>query len=112
MSEDTCAVWIWRYGRPDYELADSEEEAARIAVSIEDAESGAIAGVQFSDGRVIRSEEWAAFKAESDRRFKEWREQVAQAPAVPPTPKRMVQFPFGSDKVEIEADEPGWLGVQ
>lgn len=113
MSEDTCAVWYWRHHSLDYDLYEDEQAAARFAASLEEWENGFVAGVQFSDGRLIKRDGWSAMREEERRRDQESDARMEAYKAVPPTPKRKINPPFTDDPyMEIDAEEPEWLGVQ
>jgi len=105
MSE--VALWYWRYRRIDYSLWDSEEEAAGIAAAMADDGTASPAGIQFQDGRLYPRDEWAAYRAAEDARRRAWDERVPEEPR----PKRKITAPFGGGLMEIDADEPSWLGV-
>ncbi len=101
-----CALWYWRYHSPSYELCEDEAEAASMAVSIEDADDGSVVGVQFPDGRIVKVGDWDAYRAEEERRSREWRSRSA----VPPTPTRTIREPFTGQTLTVDTDEPPWLG--
>lgn len=107
--EYTCAVWYVAWHWPEYELFEDEQSAARFAANLEDNESGSVVGAQFSDGRLIEREEWAAYKAEDERRMQEWRERAAQAAVAQPALKRKIRPPFGLEEIEVGLGEPDWL---
>ena len=109
MSVSEVALWYLRYGHADYELYDSEAEAADAAVAMIEANTAAPTGAQFPDGRLIAREEWPAF-AEAEERYQ--RHQAAWLARKPqPKPVRKAAAPFGGGQIEVDADEPSWLGV-
>ena len=108
MSE--VALWYLRYGRMDYEVYDSEAEAADVAVSMIEANTAAPCGVQFPDGRAIEREEWPAF-GEAEKRYERYQSAwLARKPE--PKPVRKITAPFGGGQIEVDADEPSWLGLR
>ena len=108
MSE--VALWYWRHGSIDYDLCDNEEDAASMAVHMGDYGEASVEGVQFPDGRVVKIAKWPAF-AEAVRQQRQ-REAEQRAAAAVPRPQRTITAPFGGRKIEIDADEPDWLGVK
>jgi hypothetical protein len=111
--ENSAALWIMRYDRPDYDLYDSEAEAATMAVYHEDVilhENGIPLGVQFDDGRVLRMEDWPRFAAERRDRAIE-RAAKAAVPEPAPRPVRAIRDPFEGKPLEVDAAEPAWLGM-
>ena len=113
MSSETAQVALWyvRYGHFDYDLHDSEDEAAGAAVAMIEANTAAPCGVQFPDGRLIVREEWPAFAA-AERQQQAWYAQAARRRReYKSPPQRKVTAPFGGGEIEIDADEPSWLGV-
>ena len=117
---DTVALWYYRYGRPAYSLYETEAEAARGAIYLEDSESGAVTGVQFADGRLLSntSGKWQVtceWWPEADRQEKlievQQREYASQRAAEPKRPTRQIKYPFDDGvTLRVDADEPGWLG--
>ena len=106
MSE--VALWFRRYGSMDYELYDSEDEAANAAVGMVDANTAAPCGIQFPDGRLIDSDEWPALGA-AEERVRRWESELA-ARKPEPRPQRKIRAPFGGGEVEIDVGAPQWLG--
>lgn len=106
MSE--VALWYWRYKSIDYSIWDSEEEAAGIAAAMTDDGEASIAGIQFPDGRLTGRDEWPAYAAALERRWRADQERIEKEPR----PRRKITAPFGGGTIDIEADEPSWLGVQ
>lgn len=111
------ALWtICRYS-PDYELFGTEEEAASAAVTMDAYEGGASGvtmGVQYEDGRAVLREDWAAYRAEEERRRTEDAARVRAAALLPrtaPPPQRTIKDPFQGFEMDIDASEPGWLGA-
>jgi hypothetical protein len=104
------ALWYWRYHSMDYSLWDDEEEAAGIAAAMEEDGGGVPAGIQFPDGRTVAANGWPALDAARARREQAWAERMARPEK--PRPKRKITAPFGGGQIEIDAREPGWLGVR
>lgn len=105
-TKSTCALWYYRYG-PDYDLQDSEAEAARWAVVLEDGDEPAlILGVQFADGRTIPADQWEAL-AEARTQA---RQEEANRPLPTPIPTHTMRDPFRGEEVEVEDDSPSWVG--
>jgi hypothetical protein len=93
----------------EYDIWDSEEEAAGVAAAMEDDGGASPAGVQFPDGRTVPAEQWAALadaRAARERAFEDW------LASPEPRPKRKITAPFGGGQIEIGTDEPTWLGVR
>jgi hypothetical protein len=107
-AEDSVAVWFLRYNRPDYDLMDDEDSAARLAVAIEEEGNGSILGVQFADGRTHKADQWRALHDARRRSQEFWKERQANPPA--PRPTRKARDPFMGKDLDIEISEPGWLG--
>lgn len=109
-AEHTCAVWYWRYFNMYYELFQSEREAARFAVDLENDGEGDVSGVQFSDGRAVARNEWELFlqidKEEDIRIMRE----IQQRLKAPSPPKRAIRDPFNNREIKIKITEPEWLG--
>lgn len=109
MSDDPVynfAAWyVDDYGQVDYELAETEEEAAKFAAWASG--DGTALGLQRSDGSTVRAADWPAYteavrqlrQAEQDRRGN-----------TPPIPRRRALDPFDGRVVFIETAEPDWLG--
>lgn len=111
MSEYECAVWFWRYQVPDYDLFETEQEAAEFAVGMEDNCNGAASGVQFRDGRLIKRDDWVALRtAEADRNALYIAQAEARANATPP-PTRVARDPFSGTEIKVELSEPDWVGL-
>jgi hypothetical protein len=107
----TVALWYWRYHQIDYDIWDSEEEAAGIAVGMEDNGDASVAGIQFPDGRLIERNEWSAYAEAMERRDRAESEARKAAAKAKPRPMRKIMAPFtGGRQIEIDADEPSWLG--
>lgn len=106
------ALWYLRYGNADYDLHDSEREAADSAVYMEDDCQGIALGIQFPDGRTIARDSWPEFAAAGGRRNEAYEQSRARQAAAEPRPVRKASDPFSGQPVEIEADEPAWLGRQ
>lgn len=105
------ALWFWRYYTPDFDLFDSEEEAAVAGVYMEDSGNASVAGIQFPDGRTIARNEWPAWSTATDQMLQAEREANAKRATEPPRPTRKVRAPFSDGRViEIDASEPPWVG--
>jgi hypothetical protein len=102
------ALWYWRYRSIDYSIEDSEEEAAGIAAAMTDDGTASIAGIQFPDGRLVPRDEWPAYAAAEQARWRAGQERAQEKPR----PKRKITAPFGGGLIDIDADEPAWLGVK
>lgn len=106
-----CAVWYLRWGHPDhpdYDLADTEREAADLAAGIEASDDGGtIEGVQFADGRTIKAADWTELHAARERR----RAAESQWMSRPPVPTRSGRDPFSGKAIEVETDSPAWVGA-
>ena len=107
----TVALWYYRHGAVDYDLYETEEDAARLAVHLEDYGEASVVGAQFPDGRTVRLGKWPAYQeAVRQEREREACERAEQA-ARPPIEYRQARDPFGGQPVAIEEGEPAWLGV-
>jgi hypothetical protein len=108
----SVALWTVKYGAPDYYLFESEAEAAGYAAYLTEwvEEGRNPLGIQFADSRALPLKSWPAFADEQERREAE-RKAKAALPPEPQPPMRTVRDPFGGQALEIEADEPAWLGV-
>lgn len=112
----TVALWtIYRYS-PSYEFYDDEAEAAVMAVAMQEdnlGEYGVVMGVQYEDGRALGREDWPAYQAELERRRAEDATRAAAAasqPRKPAPPQRVIKDPFCGYEMDIDINEPGWLG--
>jgi hypothetical protein len=103
----TVALWFWRFHSITYDIYDSESGAADAAVYLEEYESGVPIGIQFSDGRTVRVEDWPEY-VEADAR-REARIEAKRA-VTPPCPTRRVLDPFEGQSVVVDGDDPSWLG--
>jgi len=109
-----CAVWYWHYHSLRVSLSNSEVDAAQDAVEIEEEGYGAVDGVQFSDGRVFKANEWTMYNELKAERSKEITAQVmaeiaAEAKNPPPAPKT-VKSPFDNSVATLHGDYPEWVG--
>lgn len=103
-----CAVWYEQGNGVDYNIDDSESEAADCAVILENGDWPAdILGVQFSDGRAIPARDWAAL---TEARERARQREASGSRWTPPPPTRTVGNPFSGEPVEVDADAPEWLG--
>lgn len=105
------ALWYLRYGQPDYDLCDTEEEAARYGAYMAEDGGGSVLGAQFPDGRVIARDDWAAYALAVRQQEEEWRQQAAERRAAPPPVMRDARDPFEGKPLQIEVSEPAWLGA-
>ena len=114
MSDYTCALWTWRHDAAHYELFDDEWEAAASAWYLSENGDAAIAGVQFSDGRLVPEQDWEVYHTYG-------REQMAKEDEHRKTQPKPVKIgtvtePFeGRQKVNVwdwDDKPPEWLGKQ
>lgn len=104
------ALWYWRYHTPDFDLFDSEDEAAAVGFYMQEDGQASVAGVQFRDGRTIARDQWPAWAAAEERILRAEREARERAKSGPPRPLRKIRAPFSDGRViEIDADEPPWI---
>lgn len=102
--EFTCALWYWRRFAIEYELFETEREAADYALYLIDYAEGVPQGVQFSDGRLIQFDRWDAYGdalEEQRRRVKEKNR----------LKMKTIKCPFTRSPVNVEFNEPEWLGI-
>lgn len=111
MADERVAVWMDHWHSPQVEVCDSEEKAANFAVGVEDNGELTVVGIQFADGRTVPVEQWAAFREARERRRALWKAHVEAEAANPPRVREVVA-PFGLGTVEVDPDEPDWLGVR
>ena len=97
-STPQVALWFWRRYLMDFSAAWYLREYGE----------GVPVGVQLADGCTLRVEEWPAF-AEYLRKEEEAESERRAKPYVP-RPKRTVLDPFEGQTVELDVDEPAWLG--
>jgi hypothetical protein len=109
-SPAVCALWFYRNGHPDYDLCETEDEAALLAVVMADDAMACPVGVQFASGRTVPLAEWAAFTQARERFYADQIEQRARLLERRAEPVRTVRSPFGDEPVEVPADDPPWLG--
>lgn len=109
MKDYGCALWVWTYGTPRYELCEDEGAAARMAVAFSDDGSGSVAGVQFPDGRLIERKDWTAYHEEEKRQTAVMKAALERPPR---RPKGEINEPFSGERVTIWEDVPRWLGKQ
>jgi hypothetical protein len=103
----TCAVWyIDDHGQIDYELAQNESEAARLAAWADG--DGTALGLQRADGSTLPAATWQEFADEKRRQREAERERWENPP--PPVPIRRALDPFRGRELDIEVTEPDWLG--
>jgi hypothetical protein len=103
----TFAVWyINDHGQIDYDLAETEEEAARFAAWADG--DGTALGLQRADGSTVPIAKWPAFSDAKRRERERWQEQRNNPP---PIPTRRAHDPFMGREIDIETAEPNWLGL-
>jgi hypothetical protein len=103
---------MMRYGSHQYELFDTEAEAARRAVGIGDSGEAAVIGIQFADGRLINRDDWQAYKDADGEAYKAMIERSREERRHPRRVTRKIRDPFSSVEVSVYADEaPEWLGA-
>jgi hypothetical protein len=112
VSEYTVALWYMRYGSPDYDLCETEQEAAAMAVYMVDDGRASVSGVQFADGRLVPIRDWQAYHDEARRRHAAEKAERDECASRPPAPSREALDPFERRRVKIEASEPAWLGLR
>ena len=105
------ALWWMRYNSPDYELYETEREAADFGSYLEDEGDGVVLGVQFADGRTIARAGWREYREARARRRDEDARRRAQEATRAPVPMREARDPFTGTAVKIEVSEPSWLGA-
>jgi hypothetical protein len=112
MSDDPrCALWYYQHGTLCVDVCSDEAQAVWATDSMQEYGTGAVRGVQFSDGTYVDRAAWPALKAHNDRQYREMVEQTKSAPAPPPC--RTVRVPWDDDQtVEVLADLPAWVGRQ
>lgn len=110
-TDERVAVWMDHWHSPHVQVCDSEEKAADFAALVDDNGESTVVGVQFADGRTVPVEQWTAFREAQERRRAAWKARV-EAEATNPPPVRVVVAPFGLGSVELDPDEPDWLGEQ
>ena len=109
MTDRTYAFAAWYiddHGQIDYELAETEDEAANYAAWADG--DGTALGLQRADGTTVPIDEWPEF-AEAKRRQREYEKQLRDNPPAP-APTRRARDPFRGVELEIETAEPEWLG--
>lgn len=111
MADEQCALWFWRHYSLDFDLYDTEEEAARAAVAMEDNGDANVQGVQFRDGRCLDRDNWPAYEQAESRIRQEEKEWAARYAAEPARPTREIRDPFKRREVlTVDEDTPGWVG--
>jgi hypothetical protein len=109
MSEPTytCAVWyLDEYGQIDYELCENELGAAYDA-AIYDGD-GTVLGLQRADGSTVPAGVWLELE-EAKHKLRELKEQRRRNQPPPPETRR-AKDPFKGYTLDIEVEEPDWLG--
>lgn len=99
-----CMLWYMRYHSPGYEMCDDERQAVNLAFGMTEMETANPIGVQYSDGRFVDRDDWAAlrdFEAEEECRFSE-RQAVEQAKP-PRIPLALIPVPW---EVESAGGQP------
>lgn len=106
----TCAIWdIDEYGDVDYQLCETEQEAAAAGAWVEVYGDGSVLGLQCADGTAVPYDQWEALAA-AVRKLRE-DEAARRRNASPPAQTRKVRDPFRSAEVDVEVTEPAWLGL-
>lgn len=103
-----CAVWFWRNFIMEYEIFDHEIDAARYAVALLENEEGAPVGLQYSDGRTVKVENWRAYE-EAEKVYNAARN--SRPPMAPPS-TRIILNPFDGSPKRVDAGQPKWLGKE
>lgn len=106
----TVALWFWRHYSITYDIYDNERAAADAAVYLEEYESGVPIGIQFSDGRTVRVEDWPEYAEADARREARIEADRTKRAVAPPRPARRVLDPFEGQSVVVDGDDPSWLG--
>lgn len=104
------ALWYWRHYQIDYDLFDSEEEAASVGVYMQDDGGCSVAGAQFADGRIIAVGQWPAWASAWERLLQAERQMQERRISALPRPARKVKAPFSGQVIEVDASEPAWIG--
>lgn len=110
-----CALWYLSHGSIFVEMCDDEAEAIDSAISMQDAETGAVAGIQRADGSYTDRDHWAEYQVESSRRLHEFMDELRRQPERPRPAMREVTPPFEThfnQKARVPVDAPAWLGRQ
>jgi len=106
----TCAVWYMRYYNIEYELCATEEEAARFAVCLRDDSQGVPLGIQFADGRAVKSADWSFLDEVEELMRLEAADRVDRLRQETPPPSRKTRDPFDGNPLVVDLTEPSWLG--
>ena len=110
MTEGQVALWYVRLIKPEYEFFDTEEAAAQQAVFMMEYEFGSPMGVQFSDGRRIKLEQWEAYQT-ARLRFEETIIGYRRSRVIrPKKTTRTIHDPFHGLTLHVDVDAPEWLG--
>lgn len=104
--ENACALWFWRNLVLEFEIYSREYDAAASAAYMEEYEHGAPIGVQYSDGRTVKAEDWQALR-DAEKNLEQNR---ANIQGIPPRKTRIVLDPFDGTPKTVDDDEPFWLG--
>ena len=111
MSTDECALWYDCYNWRRHRLYDNETDAAVAAIALEEDETGWPVGVQFADGRVLTVECWPAYQSARAQRDADDKARLEEVTVRPRPAMRKIRDPFDHGAIEIEATEPGWVGL-
>lgn len=104
------AVWYMSRGVAHVEVCPDEHEAVLYAMDLEERDDGAVSGVQYADGSLVKSQDWKAYNERRREEAGETLEQVRKEQK--PEPIRHVRDPFTERDVVVLADRaPDWLGV-
>jgi predicted outer membrane lipoprotein len=106
----TCAVWYEGMDGVDYDLFETVDEAAHDSAIMEHADRVyRILGLQLASGHTIPAAHWHELHvARVDYSLRE-AERRENPPA--PTPTWAALDPFLGKTVQVELDEPEWLGT-
>jgi hypothetical protein len=106
-----CALWYTRHHAPGFELCDSEEDAARRGIWMEEHGEAVVLGVQFTDGHAVARGDWAAWQ-DAQRRLTQEYEARLEAQVREPRETREIRDPFVGQSLVTNAFTPAWLGKQ
>ena len=104
---------VWDEFGVDFDLCDTEAEAADMAAFYESGSADHVydvLGVQFNDGRLIPTKQWEAL-ADALTVLREKEGERRRNPS-PPIPYRDGRDPFTNHPVKIEEAAPSWIGAQ
>jgi hypothetical protein len=106
-TDDRVALWYWRHFRVKVSLYDTEEDAAQAGLTMMIEGHANVAGVQFSDGRFINLDSWAAWDVVAERLESE----QLEAGGGDVLATRRVHVPFHHTRTaRVPEDYPDWVG--